>query len=60
MDICLHDLFFQFCLWHYPPLLQEDDEVFETFVRFLHGLLRETVRKEREAQARRLRRTFPC
>jgi hypothetical protein len=26
----------------------------------LHGVLCEAIRKERKAQARRLRRTFPC
>jgi hypothetical protein len=48
MDYCLHDLFFQFCLYHYPALLNEEDEVFEQFVRFIHGLLVRAVQAERE------------
>lgn len=53
MDYCLHDYFFQFCLYHYPILLHEEDEVFEKFVQFIHGVAKHAILQERERQANR-------
>jgi hypothetical protein len=52
-DFCLHDLLFAFLLYEYPVLLQ-DEAAFQKLHAFIHQLLVETARKEREATTRRL------
>jgi len=53
MDFCIHDLFFEFCLYHYPVLLDGEDEVFELFVCFIHVITKQAIRRERERHVQR-------
>ena len=53
MDICLNDILFQWCFYHCPALL-EDEDLFDELLMFIHRLIKETVQKERKSVYERL------
>ena len=59
MDICLHDLLYDWCFYRCPCLL-DDEEAFESLVRLVHNLLLELQRRERAAVFQRMTKVFPC
>jgi hypothetical protein len=53
MDYSLEELLFQFCLYHCPDVLQ-DDNLFTHWLAFIHAILREQGKKEHRATRARL------
>jgi hypothetical protein len=53
MDVPLDDVLRLWGLYRFPDILA-DDELFDALLMFVHRLLTEAVRKEREATTRRL------
>lgn len=50
--VTLHNVLFQWALYH-CPLLLEDEELFSELLQFIHHLLVQTARTEARAGARR-------
>lgn len=58
MDVPLEDVLRLWGLYRCPEILVDDD-LFDALLAFIHALLSEAVRKEREAVTRRLLRASP-
>jgi hypothetical protein len=50
---------FEFLLYHCPAIL-DDEDLFDRFLFFVHGLLRRAVRTEWERLTARVRSVSPC
>lgn len=53
MDLMIEDLLYEWALYHFPRVL-EDQELFEGFVRFVDALLTAAVWRERSDAFRRI------
>lgn len=54
MDISLEDVLRMWGMYRFPDILVDDD-LFDALLAFIHALLTEAVRKERDATLRRIR-----